>query len=503
MKKHIQAHEVFKRLDAATKIRQQNSNRNTRLITLGSNATGLRRHEHTHTKDGVDPIDSILDEGAIALTTRGDLVYMSATDLARLAIGTNKYVLTSDGTDPAWADPAHAMLDGDVHSDSVADGVTRGSIIYGNATPKWDELVIGAGGTVLYSDGTDVAWVDVFENPPTEDEANKAPSSEWAFDHDANVNAHHAQAHKDTHDPSGNDPIDTAAPDTNITPEQANAEGDAETFARSDHMHYIPSGAPSELASVQAAAEGTGAAFARTDHAHQIQHSIADNHIVTMDDAGPAASGEYARFTANGLEGVAGKLYVPLASALEIYASATVSAEPRTKALSANAAGTALTFAAGAGEFFEAGMNGNAYAYIQNTTKTEFAWITDITGDTGLTVTDSGDISGWQTGDTISTNTINAGYYLLDVTQQTPSGCRAIYAQVRVMDSNVTTQWQGATVREGAGLTELGIWCPASTRFATAYQIIPIDANRRFEIRHNPSGANTMSYTIYILGYFI
>ncbi len=52
----------------------------------------------------------------------------------------------------------HNMLDGSVHPDSVADAVTRGSIIYGNATPKWDELVVGAAGAVLGSDGTDAAW---------------------------------------------------------------------------------------------------------------------------------------------------------------------------------------------------------------------------------------------------------------------------------------------------------------------------------------------------------
>ncbi|KKL47479.1 hypothetical protein LCGC14_2335110, partial [marine sediment metagenome] len=44
------------------------------------------------------------------------------------------------------------------HLDSVADGVTRGSLIYGNATPKWDELVIGAADTILASDGTDFSW---------------------------------------------------------------------------------------------------------------------------------------------------------------------------------------------------------------------------------------------------------------------------------------------------------------------------------------------------------
>lgn len=31
----------------------------------------------------------------------------------------------------------------------------------------------------------------LFENPPTEDETKKAPTSEWAYDHAANANAHH------------------------------------------------------------------------------------------------------------------------------------------------------------------------------------------------------------------------------------------------------------------------------------------------------------------------
>ena len=53
---------------------------------------------------------------------------------------------------------AHDLLDGSTIQDSVADTVTRGSIVYGNSTPKWDELVIGSAGAVLSSDGTDAAW---------------------------------------------------------------------------------------------------------------------------------------------------------------------------------------------------------------------------------------------------------------------------------------------------------------------------------------------------------
>ena len=44
---------------------------------------------------------------ASTMTTRGDLVTMgSGPDFARIAIGSANYVLTSNGTDAAWAAPA-------------------------------------------------------------------------------------------------------------------------------------------------------------------------------------------------------------------------------------------------------------------------------------------------------------------------------------------------------------------------------------------------------------
>ena len=73
----------------------------------------------------------------------------------------NELWFTDDaGTDTQLgvAGGAHAILDGSTHNDSVADAVTRGSIIIGNATPKWDELVVGTNGQVLTTDGTDISW---------------------------------------------------------------------------------------------------------------------------------------------------------------------------------------------------------------------------------------------------------------------------------------------------------------------------------------------------------
>ena len=75
--------------------------------------------------------------------------------------GTGGQALITDGTNIlSWDTPsfsaAHNILS--ATHDATTNAVTRGSIIYGNSTPKWDELVIGASGTILRSDGTDAAW---------------------------------------------------------------------------------------------------------------------------------------------------------------------------------------------------------------------------------------------------------------------------------------------------------------------------------------------------------
>ena len=81
-------------------------------------------------------------------------------------LGTSGQVLTSNGAGalPTWQNSSggggspHALLDGSTHTDTVAATVSRGSLVYGNSTPKWDELVIGSVGYVLKSDGSDPSW---------------------------------------------------------------------------------------------------------------------------------------------------------------------------------------------------------------------------------------------------------------------------------------------------------------------------------------------------------
>lgn len=79
------------------------------------------------------------------------------------ADGTGGQALLTDGSGvlsfgiPSTS-AAHNVLS--ITHDAVAQAVLRGSIIIGNATPKWDELVIGTG--VLHGDGTDVTgWSTV------------------------------------------------------------------------------------------------------------------------------------------------------------------------------------------------------------------------------------------------------------------------------------------------------------------------------------------------------
>ena len=94
---------------------------------------------------------------------------------AVLAVNDNLYVaddgswrvVDSNGqTKTVQGTSTNALLDGVNHSDTVAQAVTRGSLIYGNATPAWTELVIGAASRFLQSDGTDVAWVAMSGDAP-------------------------------------------------------------------------------------------------------------------------------------------------------------------------------------------------------------------------------------------------------------------------------------------------------------------------------------------------
>lgn len=135
---------------------------NSIRLAVGGASTLLKSDGTDPSWGTVDLLSAFIGDTLAASVVRGDIIIGNATPKwSRLAAGASGRVLTSDGTDVSWQPASggtNALLDGSVHTDTVAQTVSRGSLIYGNTTPAWDELVIGAAGRVLTSDGTDVSW---------------------------------------------------------------------------------------------------------------------------------------------------------------------------------------------------------------------------------------------------------------------------------------------------------------------------------------------------------
>lgn len=141
-------------------------------------------------------LDGVVHPDTVAQgVTEGSLVYGNATPAwDELVISINHYDILGvnvGGTQPEWqtfdwdlhiiaaggdgvhdhsnaneggvlpaASIAHSILDASVHTDSAADVVSQGSLIYGNATPLWDELGHpgGAGYAFITTGAATLAW---------------------------------------------------------------------------------------------------------------------------------------------------------------------------------------------------------------------------------------------------------------------------------------------------------------------------------------------------------
>ncbi|TEU15200.1 MAG: hypothetical protein E3J25_04050, partial [Anaerolineales bacterium] len=276
-------------------------------------------HESSHVDGGSDELDSALDPRAYPMLAGLAASRPTIGVAGRSYFSTDTLVLERDnGT--SWvevargetatrlaqlSEKAHGSLTGvgasDHHAQTVSSDIDHGSVgglgdddhtqyIKDSEFTAADEIIVGTGSgtfgqvTLAASQflakkaagaATNVTAAEArailnVEDGSTADQTGAemvallealSPGSQLSHDQldDVSADDHHAQSHKDTHDPrTGGDPLDCAAPGTNITPEQANAEGSADTLARSDHMHYIPSGAPSTVGSANS--EGTGAA---------------------------------------------------------------------------------------------------------------------------------------------------------------------------------------------------------------------------------------------------
>tara|TARA_R110000824_G_scaffold54030_10_gene149157 strand:- start:3222 stop:4877 length:1656 start_codon:yes stop_codon:yes gene_type:complete len=93
--------------------------------------------------------------------TRGSIIYGDASgDPAALAVGSANTVLQSDGTDSSWGTVATAMIADNAVSLAKMAGLARGKIIYGDASGDPAALAVGDADQVLTTDGTDISWED-------------------------------------------------------------------------------------------------------------------------------------------------------------------------------------------------------------------------------------------------------------------------------------------------------------------------------------------------------
>ena len=118
-----------------------------------------------------------------------------------------------------------------------------------------------------------------------------------------------------------------AAPVTQ-TPDQANAAGTATSISRSDHVHNIPTAAPTTtLSPATNNAQGSGSSFAKNDHTHAVATALATD-ITTIQPNDTASAG-----TANTFARGDHKHAIATASAVGLTGSST------------NTQGVASTFA--------------------------------------------------------------------------------------------------------------------------------------------------------------
>lgn len=101
-----------------------------------------------NTVETADVQDNAITLAKMAGLTRGSIIYGNANgDPTALPIGTG--VLTGDGTDISYAAPG-----------AQVPTLTRGQIIYSNASGNTVALDPGTDGQILQSDGTDISYVD-------------------------------------------------------------------------------------------------------------------------------------------------------------------------------------------------------------------------------------------------------------------------------------------------------------------------------------------------------
>jgi len=198
-----------------------------------------------------------------------------------------------------------------------------------------------------------------------------------------------------------------------------------------------------------------------------------------------------------------GEFFHAVATPEDIYYMQYVSASPRTATISGVAGDTITLTGNHAYRFFHTQMAGNVYLKIANSSKNpvEYAWVKDKPANNKLQVTDSGDISGWSNGDTITTETQgNDKIVELDISPLVPEGATGIFIR-HVVRGSTSAQEKSCISASGAP----GTWQFNASQVqdydSYAYPFTSIDENRHVMVQDQATGTDTIRVRMQMVAY--
>lgn len=115
----------------------------------------------TNTANGSYMTFSTTPTGSVTIAERFRIGPAGQWGIGGANYGTASNILKSGGSAaaPSWG--TINLLDSNSIGDTLTGTVVRGDLIVGNSTPKWSKFAIGASDRVLTSNGTDPSWAQV------------------------------------------------------------------------------------------------------------------------------------------------------------------------------------------------------------------------------------------------------------------------------------------------------------------------------------------------------